>query len=212
MNYLAIDTADEVLSVLVRAGEKTYFFREKELKKTSEVLLEKIDGLLDEAGLKLNDLDFLACVIGPGSFTGIRIGAVTVKTLAQVAGKKVVSVTSLEKAAYNNTDGAAKTVSVVHAYADFCYVGLFGSAGEILNPPVSATYAEAEKFIADNIPCLTVADSYSCGKLPQAVLDDAELSLRLAVESAYKKGRATEYGKVEPFYLLKSQAERDRGE
>ena len=67
----------------------------------SEKLLKQIDLLLSEAGCTLDDLDLLAVVNGPGSFTGLRIGIATVKGLAQVLNIPVVAVSALQTAAMN---------------------------------------------------------------------------------------------------------------
>lgn len=67
----------------------------------SEKLLGQIDLLLAEAGWQLSDLDLLAAVTGPGSFTGLRIGIATIKGLAQVLDTPVVAVSSLEMLAMN---------------------------------------------------------------------------------------------------------------
>ncbi|MCK5826577.1 MAG: tRNA (adenosine(37)-N6)-threonylcarbamoyltransferase complex dimerization subunit type 1 TsaB [Desulfuromusa sp.] len=67
----------------------------------SEKLLKQIDSLLDESGWQLADLDLLAVVTGPGSFTGLRIGIATIKGISQVLNKPVVPVSSLQTAAMN---------------------------------------------------------------------------------------------------------------
>ena len=67
----------------------------------SEKLLKQIDHLLEETGWQLADLDLLAVVTGPGSFTGLRIGIATIKGLAQVLNKPVVPVSSLKTVAMN---------------------------------------------------------------------------------------------------------------
>ena len=67
----------------------------------SEKLLKQIDHLLEETSWQLADLDLLAVVTGPGSFTGLRIGIATIKGLAQVLNKPVVPVSSLQTVAMN---------------------------------------------------------------------------------------------------------------
>lgn len=67
----------------------------------SERLLQQIDLLLGEAHWQLKDLDLLAVVNGPGSFTGLRIGIATIKGLAQVLNKPVVPISSLQTVAMN---------------------------------------------------------------------------------------------------------------
>ncbi len=67
----------------------------------SQSLLAQIDALLVAAGWTLGDLDLLAVVVGPGAFTGVRIGVATIKGLAQVLNLPIVSVSSLAAVAMN---------------------------------------------------------------------------------------------------------------
>lgn len=60
-----------------------------------------IDDMFKKSGLSLDDIDLLACCLGPGSFTGIRIGIATIKAFADVKNIPTVGVTSLESLAYN---------------------------------------------------------------------------------------------------------------
>ena len=68
--------------------------------KHSETLLPLIEKLLAFSGKKVSDIDLFSCTVGPGSFTGVRIGAATIKGLA-FGGKKCVGVSTLEALAYN---------------------------------------------------------------------------------------------------------------
>ena len=121
MKYLAIDTAGDPAARLVINGDKTCFRAVTEQKRTSEVLLPILDEMLDERGLTLPELDFMAVVTGPGSFTGIRIGVNTVKTFSYVHGTPIVAIDALKKLTYNDIgDGAEQIICAVHAYADFC--------------------------------------------------------------------------------------------
>ena len=214
MNYLAIDTSGEKVCVLLRFSDKNYFRTVSEHKTTSETLLPLIDEMLDSSGAKLEDMDFFACVTGPGSFTGIRIGVVTVKTFAYALNKRVVAVTSLEKLAYNDISGCADcTVCVVHAYADNCYLAAFSSDGSAAVPPVMLNYAEADAFLRKaGKPFALIADEASAPHFNPAGKDEPEKSLQKAVEAGYSAGKLMSYKEVEPFYLLKSQAEREKGE
>ena len=208
MKYLAIDTTSAALRVILGADGEIYEFYE-EGKKASEILLTAIDGLLDRTGLALADVDVYAAVTGPGSFTGIRIGLNTVKTFASVTGRKIVAVNSIEKLAYNYTDGI--TEGFVFAYADFCYVGAYDASGNCVSAPEMITLDEA-KARAEKSEFSVVCDEAAYAKLGAWEKDDSSVSFRRAVESAINRGEAKDYREIEPSYLIKSQAERERGE
>ena len=106
MKFLAIDTSGRALNVVAVNEEKTVVSRREDCAMRHSVLLmDAIDGALKEAGMTLADCDFLACVVGPGSFTGIRIGIATVKGLCLAGEKKALSLTTFDTLAYADTDG-----------------------------------------------------------------------------------------------------------
>lgn len=99
---LAVDSSSLTGSVALCRGEELIAESFLHIRAThSERLLPQIDRLLIDAGHLLQELDLLAAVTGPGSFTGLRIGIATVKGLAQVLGQPVVSISSLEAVALN---------------------------------------------------------------------------------------------------------------
>jgi len=102
MRVLAIDTSSKVLGVAVldEDGREVEFNHSFELRHASH-LIPTIKKLLDFANLKLKDLDAYCISIGPGSFTGLRIGVSTVKALNIVYNKKIIAVPSLDVLAYN---------------------------------------------------------------------------------------------------------------
>ncbi len=67
----------------------------------SETLLPMVETVLRSTGHKAQDVDLFACTAGPGSFTGVRIGAATVKGLAFGRGKPCIGVSTLQALAYN---------------------------------------------------------------------------------------------------------------
>lgn len=100
MNVLAIDTTTKTASVSIK-NNNTLFMDKVENEIThSEKLLPLIDKVLNEANIKFSDISTLACINGPGSFTGIRIGLATIKAIAQVNNLDIFSINSLELIAY----------------------------------------------------------------------------------------------------------------
>ena len=102
MRVLAIDTSSNVATVAVMEDELLlgeYILNHK--KTHSQKIMTMIEQILSELELTVRDIDIFAAAIGPGSFTGLRIGVATVKALAHATGKPVVSVGTLEALAYN---------------------------------------------------------------------------------------------------------------
>jgi tRNA threonylcarbamoyladenosine biosynthesis protein TsaB len=102
MKILAIDTAAQTGSVALLHGQTLVAESLVNVQAThSELLLDQIDQALRLAGLVLSDLDLIAAVRGPGSFTGLRIGLATANGLAQALGLKLIGVSSLQLLAMN---------------------------------------------------------------------------------------------------------------
>ena len=105
MKILAVDTSSKLCSVAIL--EDTNLIKKLELDNGlthSETLMPLIKQLLNECELSLNDIDLLVSDIGPGSFTGIRIGVSTCKAFSDSLNIPCVGVSSLEVLAYNIKD------------------------------------------------------------------------------------------------------------
>ncbi|MBQ8178799.1 MAG: tRNA (adenosine(37)-N6)-threonylcarbamoyltransferase complex dimerization subunit type 1 TsaB [Clostridia bacterium] len=78
-------------------GEKEHIYvgNQGARRHTSEILTQ-LDVLLAESGVKARELDYVGVVVGPGSFTGIRIGTSTANAIAMASGAKIVELTELE--------------------------------------------------------------------------------------------------------------------
>ncbi len=117
MNALAVDTATEALGLALRAGEHTRSLLVQAGFRHSETLLPQARRLLQDAGLEAEGLDLIVCSLGPGSFTGIRIGLAAVKGLAFAArpgGVPLCGVSTLEGLAWRHRR-LAFPVAVVNA-------------------------------------------------------------------------------------------------
>src|SRR5262249_374662 len=93
---VAIETSTRAGSVAVSRGEQVLACATGDASSShSTDLIENIDRILHQAGLQIRDVDLFAAAIGPGSFTGLRIGLATVKSLAVAMNKKCVGVSTL---------------------------------------------------------------------------------------------------------------------
>lgn len=91
----------------------------------SERLMTEIDHVLKQAGLSVSDIDVFAVAIGPGSFTGLRIGLSTVKGFSYATGKPIVSVPTLEALAWNFPYCGYPVCTMLDARKKEVYTALF---------------------------------------------------------------------------------------
>ena len=163
MKILAIDTSTKRLGLAV-AGPKG-IISEMNLDigpQHSALLIPSIEKMLREMKSSLADIGGFAISIGPGSFTGLRIGVTTVKGLAMATGKPVVSVPSLDSIAANISDETSYICPIVDAKKGNVYAALYTShrgsirrrTGYMLKPMQSVlrTIRNKTVFIGDAIP------------------------------------------------------------
>ena len=101
MRILAYDTSSEILSIALFEGAVMAGEVESQLfTRHSAILAPSLDVILKSHRWRLKDIDVIAVGLGPGSFTGLRVGITTAKLLAWATGKKLVGVPSLEAIAY----------------------------------------------------------------------------------------------------------------
>ncbi len=122
---LALDTTSKATSIaLLAEGRTIATFGVEASERRSERLWMEIEFLLDEAGIKLDDIDLFAVCSGPGGFTGLRVGMAAIKGFAQASGRPVVGVTSLEAAAFAAAP-AALVCALIGSYKGEVYSQLF---------------------------------------------------------------------------------------
>ena len=125
MKVLAVDTSSKLCSIAIL--EDTNLIKKLELDNGlthSETLMPLIKQLLNECELSLNDIDLLVSDIGPGSFTGIRIGVSTCKAFSDSLNIPCVGVSSLEVLAYNIKDDGI-ICSTIDCKNNNCYFALY---------------------------------------------------------------------------------------
>jgi tRNA threonylcarbamoyladenosine biosynthesis protein TsaB len=129
---LAIETATRVCSVALARGEELIASRsDADARLHSERLLPMVDALLADAGARLADVEAFAVSIGPGSFTGLRIGLATVKAFAFRDGRPVAAVSTLAAlcASAAADAGEAPVAALLDARRGACYAACVSRAG-----------------------------------------------------------------------------------
>lgn len=207
-NYLAIDTCGNYLTVLAKKDGEVYTtFIENCAMKQAVLLMSAVEETLAKAKMTLSDCDFFACVVGAGSFTGIRIGISAVKGFCLATGKPALPVTAFDLSAYNTIDThGEKVLCLVDAMHDAYYVCGY-EKGEVILPPVYLTEEEVLSLSQDGYTLR------ACAKLPLAeriVVEtkDPVEGLVVAVESLAKKSA---FGQLQAVYARKSSAELNLG-
>ncbi len=126
---LAIETATRAGSVAVSRGDQILSCATGDSSSShSTDLIENVDRILRAAGLQLGDVDLFAAAIGPGSFTGLRIGLATVKSLAVSMNKKCVGVSSLSAVAHAAGE-SGRTVAMLPAGRGEVFAQMFSVIG-----------------------------------------------------------------------------------
>ena len=125
MKVLSIETSSKICSVAIL--EDKHLVKKIELNNGlthSETLMPLIKQILEETNLTLSQMHLLVCDIGPGSFTGIRIGVATVKAFSDSLDIPAVGISSLEGLAYSiNKDGII--CSIIDCKNDNCYYAVY---------------------------------------------------------------------------------------
>lgn len=201
---IAISTAYKKALVAVEIeGKKA--FRELDANcKHSENLLPAIDSALQEVEKTLAQNDKFAVVIGPGSFTGLRISAALVKGfLAGEEKKNVLPLTTFELMAYSYIKNFAPKedfVCIINGLSGYYFVCKFDCKGNKLSAEEMITKEALEKFQNTKV-CLAEE------KLTTVMVDPTAEELLALINEEFFGKEYISAGEIMPLYLRKSQAE-----
>ena len=227
MNILSLDTSATVASVAITDGETPLAEYTLNAKNThSETLLPMIESTLKALSLKASDIDLFALSAGPGSFTGVRIGAATLKGLAFGSSKPCVEVSTLEALAQNLVFKEGLICPVMNARRSQVYTALFRSNGKALErimPDSALSIEELDAILAEyGEPISLVGDGYAiCEQgfnntklnfVPCASRLQSALSVAAVALKKYESGELCTDSALSVNYLRPSQAERERAE
>ena len=232
MLVLGVDTTAGIAAVSLIKDEKIVCEYSVNSGNThSRTLLPMIESVLKSAEKKISDIDLFALAAGPGSFTGVRIGAATVKGLAYADNIPCIGVSVLEAMAEGLRDFKGIICPVINARRSQVYCALFHADGESIPERLTAddTLMADElakvlsQFDGENIyfagdgaeVVMPFCEDLSVCNVPavinsQSAAGVAFLGQRLYL-AAEDKNRFTHF-ELSPIYLKKPQAEREREE
>ena len=234
MKILAIDSSGLVATVAIVEDDNLIAEYTIHHKKThSQTLMPMLDEVKQMVELELDTVDAIAVASGPGSFTGLRIGAATAKGLALGLNKPIIEVPTLEGLAYQMYGAAALVCPIMDARRNQVYTGLYqfeaaedgyhmealkeGCACDIMECiEIVNGFEQPVIFLGDGVPVFealirehaTVPVMFAPA---HRRLQSAASVGALAIEFA-KEGRFVEARDHAPEYFRMSQAERERME
>lgn len=126
VRILALDTSNQTLSVAVCEDETILGVHTINIKKNHSITLApSIEKLMNEIDCKPKELDRIVVAQGPGSYTGLRIGVTTAKTLAYTLNKELVGVSSLAVLAANCMTVSDLIIPIFNARRNYVYTGAY---------------------------------------------------------------------------------------
>lgn len=226
MKILAIDTSGIVAGVSLINEDKVLGEININYKQNHSVtIMPIIDKLFKMVDMDICEIDYIACTSGPGSFTGLRIGASTAKGIALAINKKIIPVSTLEVLAYNIFMSDKYIVPIIDARGERVFTGIYKWEEEKLLNVYKETGTEIRQLLdyieENNIEPIFLGDGASVykdiikernikytlapiGHNMQKSSSLASLSLQYV-----KEERFVDYKNFEIEYLRKPQAERE---
>lgn len=206
MNILTIDSTEKQAKLSLETNGKQDYLNLQENENHSEFLLYKLDELLTRNSLTINDTNFVAINLGPGSFTGVRIGVCFAKAFMLSLKIKAISVNAFELVAENLDD--ENYMIILNSNNDDVY---FSTK---LNGKISygtMNIIKISDFAKNNnlkIYCKDVEEKYfeKISAIKIKIEDDTMLKI---AKEKIEKNDFCEINSLNPLYIKKSQAERE---
>lgn len=160
MRVLAIDTALAACAAAVldsRRGEVLAVESRAMLRGHAEELMPLLARVMDRSGLEFAELDRIVVTVGPGSFTGLRVGIAAARAIALASGKPAVGLSTLSAfaAPHIAAGRGVAVVSAIDARNDNVYLQVFGPGGQTLAGPALVGLREAVAAGAGETAILT---------------------------------------------------------
>jgi tRNA threonylcarbamoyladenosine biosynthesis protein TsaB len=159
MRVLALDTALDACAAAVLDTERRDLVASETRPMTrghAEALMPMVARVMDAARLEFSDIDRIAVTVGPGSFTGVRVGIAAARGIALAAGKPAIGLTTLAAftAPHVATGFDGTVVPVIDARHGQVYMQIFGPGGRAAIAPRLAAIPEAVEAARSRAPAL----------------------------------------------------------
>jgi len=214
MNLLAIDTSTRYLSLAVmKDGKVVKRFHRRADMRHSSILIPTIEKVLKDAHLSPKGLDGFCISIGPGSFTGLRIGVATVKALAYALGKPVAAVPTFDVIAENAKAFEGIICPVLDARKNKVYACIYESDGKKIKRVsgyLLLSSDELKKKLKGYKTVTFLGDGVKFIREDGDSIEDwyprADVLLRIGAEY-FRKGKFTKSGELQPLYLYSKECD-----
>jgi tRNA threonylcarbamoyladenosine biosynthesis protein TsaB len=221
---LSLDTSSKVTSIALSRGDEIIESYASNLdERRSERLWAEIGHMLDKAGVSINEIRLFAVCLGPGGFTGLRVGLAAAKAFAMATGRPMVGVTSLEASALGPGAGL-RVYSMVNAYKGEVYCQLFEIDSEGFPAPAGKAEAlkveQAVERVAKISPLVFTGDAVDAArelieKYRECGLDwsieklDAPLAVKVSriASNRFKRGQLDSPEGLGACYIRPAEAE-----
>ena len=153
MRILGLDSATAACSAAVWCDGALRAHRSARLDRGhAEALMPMVVSVMDEAGLRYPELDLIAVTVGPGTFTGVRIGLAAARGLALASGLPLAGITTLEalaRAVPASARRGRRVVAALDARRDEVYLQVFGPRLAPLGPPSAVPRSEVGQVVPE---------------------------------------------------------------
>lgn len=200
MNWLAVDTAMNACGVGIRRADGQFFSRVEGMERgQAERLMPLVLEVAGQAGLALQDMDAYAVTMGPGTFTGIRVGLATVRALALVSGKPSVGIETFDALAASVPERPA-CILIETKRTDY-YVRLYENGvaheGTCLSPEELRVFLQPHWLLAGDAVTRAQAETGCKNPVRECLSVDTEK----LIECAEKSLKSGVLGMPDPVYL-----------
>lgn len=218
MKILGITSSSKVASVAILENNKIIGSKTICDEKTHSVkLMPMVNELFKELNLTPSDIDLLACDIGPGSFTGLRIGIASINAMATCLNKPCIGISSLLALAYNIKSDDELICSLIDAKHDNVYYAVFDKNYNNIIEYNSGNILDMLNLLPQNKKIIFVGEYEEYKSLIKEKYTDYacftddnlnSLNATCIVNAAFDNNNSASFSPLKPMYLRKSQAER----